>query len=369
MLKGFSRAAPVVLVVDDLHWADEPSLLLLRFLVTELANERVLIVGAYRDFNPVGSAPVQVRLRGLAEATERISLRGLSRSDISTLIDATADHAVPPDLVEAIYRSTAGNAFFVAEVVRQLAADLDIRRDVPAGSARLRIPERVKDAIDQRIDQLGEPVIELLRMASVFGEQFADASVQVLLNITAEQSSELIKQAVRAQLLTSVAELSDTYCFTHSLIRDHLYEQLPAGVRRALHGRAGAIMEERSAAGAGAASEIARHFLAAETPEDLRKGIAFSITAGQAALRSLGYEQAADHFRAALAAMPVAGIGRNDHHRCQVLLMAADALVRAGNAGDARALSTHWRSSSDLTTLVDIATPRTASMSPRVTGC
>ena len=124
-LKNASRTQPLVLVLDDLHWADEGSLRLLEFVARELAGARLLLIGTYRDVELSRRHPLSQTLAELTRERlfERIVLRGLSRDDVGRFIEAACGTAPPTELVDAVHAQTEGNPFFVTEVVRLLAQE------------------------------------------------------------------------------------------------------------------------------------------------------------------------------------------------------------------------------------------------------
>ncbi len=173
-LKNASKSQPIVLVLDDLHWADKPSLLLLQFLARELRGARLMVLSTYRDVELRRGHPLSQTLGELAREglSQRILLRGLSERDVARFIEITAGIEPPQALVEAVYRETEGNPFFVNEVVRLLVADGRLERPEEVKSWSVTIPQGVREVVGRRLDHLSEECNRALTVASVIGREF-----------------------------------------------------------------------------------------------------------------------------------------------------------------------------------------------------
>ncbi len=212
---------PLVLVLDDLHWADKPSLLLLEFLVRQMSDSRILVIGCYRDTELTRHHPLPETLAQLSRepAFKRESLRGLSHEDSDLFIEASikvsSDAILRQELLDTVYDHTEGNPFFTSEVIRFLsdAGDLDADR---AGAANaIRIPDGVREVIGQRLNQLSERCNQALTMASVIGREFDFNLLRRLdQTISEEQWLEGIDEGVAAHLIEEVSEEIDQYRFS-----------------------------------------------------------------------------------------------------------------------------------------------------------
>ncbi len=172
-LAGASGARPLVIVLDDLHWADEPSLQLLRFVARRLAGTNLLLIGTYRDVELGRHHPLADTLGDLAgvDGTRRVALKGLDPAGIADYIELTAGVDRPPrDLAEAIHDQTAGNPFFIGEVVRLMAAEGLLGEDEARN--QVAIPQGVREVIGRRLDRLSDDANEALRVAAVCGREF-----------------------------------------------------------------------------------------------------------------------------------------------------------------------------------------------------
>ena len=180
-LKDAARTQPLMLVLDDLHWADEPSLLLLQFLAQQLADSCILVVGCYRDVELSRQHPLSDTLAQLSREPvfQRQLLRGLELEETELLIQSIGGISPRPSLVETVYSHTDGNPYFMTEVVRLLAAQGDLAQDpmppAPADSAErggIRIPEGVREVIGRRLNRLSAACNRVLTTASVIGREF-----------------------------------------------------------------------------------------------------------------------------------------------------------------------------------------------------
>jgi predicted ATPase len=179
-LKSVSQRQPLVLVLDDLHWADQPSLALLQFVARVLGGARLLIIGTYRDMELSRQHPLAEALGELTRERlfQRVLLRGLTQDDVGRFIEMTSGNTLPRGLAEAVHTQTEGNPLFVTEVVRLLVQEGTLTPDSsPSGrgetgdgeSWTLRIPEGVREVIGRRLNRLSQRCNEALTVASIIG--------------------------------------------------------------------------------------------------------------------------------------------------------------------------------------------------------
>jgi DNA-binding SARP family transcriptional activator len=202
-LKSVAAGRPLVLVLDDLYAADEPSLLLLQFVARELGDSRLLIVGAYRDVDPTLADPLTTTLTELARepVTRTLALAGLGEADVARFIELTAPGASAADLGPAVKAETEGNPLFVGEIVRLLAAEG--RLDEPAIEP-LAIPQSVREVIGRRLRHLSDECNRLLAMASVLGREF---DLNVLAGVSGLERGailELLDEGIEARVVSEV---------------------------------------------------------------------------------------------------------------------------------------------------------------------
>jgi eukaryotic-like serine/threonine-protein kinase len=337
-LKSAAKEQPLVLVLDDLHWADKPSLLLLEFLTRELRDARLLVIGTYRDIELGRQHPLTQTLGELARQglTERILLPGLTRPDVARFIEMTAGVETPEELVEAVYKKTEGNPFFVTEVVRLLVSDGRLQRPGEAASWNIRIPEGVRDVIGRRLDHLSELCNRVLTHAAVIGREFSLEALEALAEIPSDRLLELLEEAVAARVISEMPRAAGSYCFSHALIRETLYDRLSAARRLRLHRRVGEVLESiHQSRLEPHLDELAYHFIQAAPGGQVEKALDYAVRAAQRATSLLAYEGAAGHYERALQALELKE-PPDEQCRSELLLALGDAQTRAGNTVKAR---------------------------------
>jgi tetratricopeptide (TPR) repeat protein len=331
-LRNAAARQPLVLMLDDLHWADKPSLLLLEFLAREATGARLLLLATYRDVEVGRQHPLSQTLAQLSRdrQSERVLLRGLAEQDVARYIALTAGVEPPDQLARAVQRETEGNPFFVAEVVRLLVAEGRLA-GAPTGRAwSVSIPESVREVVGLRLSRLSEACNQTLAVASVIGREFRLATLEGVTGQPADQVLELLEEAMRARLLDEQDALGH-YRFSHALVRETLYGELSTARRVRLHRQVAEAIETLQAARLSRyLGELAHHYFEAAAGGDVEKGIHYAVAAGEAALANLGYEEAISHYERALQLLDMRGAGE-DERRCEILLALADAQARAGN--------------------------------------
>ncbi len=328
LLARACEARPLLLVLDDLHWADMPSLLLLRFLAQELYGVRLLVLGAYRDVEAGPGSPIEELAGALGGSCYRIVLRGLSPDEVGQLIAVTTGQAPAPDVAASIGEHTGGNPLFVREVARLLAAGV-------SGGA---VPEGVRPVLGRRLDLLSQPCHELLAAASVFGRELRLDLVQALTSTPAEETLELLGEAVAARLVEEMPGTPNRWRFAHALVREVLYGRLSPTRRLVLHRRAGEVIEARfSGELESHLVELADHFHRAG-PTAAASAVDYAARAGQHALALLAWEEAAGHFQRALDALDLAPalLSGDLERRCELELALAEARMAVGEVPSAR---------------------------------
>lgn len=308
LLHGLARATPVILVLDDLHWADRPSLLLLRHLGRSPMEAPLLVIGTYRRGELEGNTALQEALADLHQPVERVHLHGLGTSGVGALVSWRTGHDASDELVQMIERHTGGNPFFIAEVLRNLTESgaLSVRDARPVwdlASPDLLIPEGISSVISRRISRLGDLGRQVLEAASVAGTEFQSHVVADVVSLDPDLLLDVLDAAVRAQLVSEVPGAAATYSFAHPMVREVLYQNLTVNRRARLHQRVGEALERMDRAGASSA-ELARHFLSAQSGATADKATAYALDAAEQAMRQRAYEDAVALFDAALDQLP-----------------------------------------------------------------
>jgi YVTN family beta-propeller protein len=330
-LRATAEANPLVVVLDDLHAADEPSLLLLRFLARELEQSRLLIVAAYRDVDPTLSDPLSTAVIELAREpiTRTLVLTGLDRPAVAQFIELTTDRAPAAELSAAVHAETDGNPLFVEEIVRLLAAE---GRLDDAAAPRLAIPHSVTEVIRRRLRQLPEDCTRVLAHASVLGREFDVDTLTRTTGLQLDHVLPLLDEAKEARLVADIPGTAGRFRFAHVLIRDALYESLPPSRRAELHHEAGEALETQHAHDLDPhLAELAHHFLRAEVA-DRSKALDYSRRAGERAAGLLAHEEAVRFYEIALTLTDDTDV------RCELLLALGEAQSRAGDTPAAKAV-------------------------------
>ena len=324
-LRERSALRPLVVVLDDLHWADISSLRLLLFLARQRRDGSALVIGTYRDVEVMlGEHPARGLLAELAGQAGLLQLAGLTASEVSQLLNEVCGEWPPAALAATVHERTGGNPFFVQQTARLLAA-----RGVPLDRALVTgVPRAVGDVLARRLARLPGDVVDLLAVAAVTGKRFAIAAVAGIAGLPAEDTVPLLDSAVRAGVLEQ--DPPGGARFSHDLFRDVLYEGLPTARRSALHLYVAELME-RDADLAAPAAQIAYHRTMALPLGDRGQALAAVIEAGREATAQLAFDEAARHLRRAVevaGGLPAAGPG--------LLCEYGDALRRTGNSEGAR---------------------------------
>src|SRR5439155_21889403 len=220
-LKTATSRRPLVLLLDDLHWADKPSLLLLQFLAREMENSRLLVVGTYRDIELGREHPLFQALGALAReaVTRRIALRGLSEEDVARYIEMTAGLTPAPALVAAVHREAEGNPFFLGEVVRLLVTEGSLAGAGDRTDWKFRVPQGVREVIARRLDPLSQECNRVLSVAAVIGREFGTNVLEHAAELSRDRLIEILEEAVANRLVAEAPRAPGRYSFAHALIR------------------------------------------------------------------------------------------------------------------------------------------------------
>jgi predicted ATPase len=279
LLARISLVAPVVLVLDDLQWADRPTIQLLRHLVSSDVAMRLVVVGTFRDSEITTTHPLADALAALhrEEGVERIALRGLGDDELLSLLESIAGHEMASDglqMRDALLAETEGNPFFVHEMLRHLAETGAILQD---GSGRwvatpaLRasgMPVSIREVVERRISGLGDETARVLSVASVIGRDFDVEVLAGCIEMDDDVLLDLCDDAVRASVLTD-SEMPGRYTFAHALIQHTLYDGLSTGRRARTHRLVAEALEEICGDEPGPRiGELAHHWSQATRPDD-----------------------------------------------------------------------------------------------------
>ena len=286
---------PLVVVLDDLHWADPPSLQLLPFAAAQLGDSPLLLVATYRDTEVGTGHPLAAALAALArlDSTTRLGLRGLAPVEVRRFVAEATGRPPTHETVAALWDRTEGNPFFLGQLVRLIdSADGDAAPDLVGA-----VPGGVQDVIRHRLSLLPPDATRLLGMAAVIGRDFEVAALGVVSALDEELILEHVEAASHARLVEESRDVVGRYRFVHALVRETLYDEL-SGLRRArLHRRVGEALEEL---GGVAPAELAHHFWRGVPAGGADKALEYAVRAADDATARLAYEQAEDQLRRAL---------------------------------------------------------------------
>ena len=334
LLSEASERAPVLLIIDDLQWADRPTLQMLRHILRSERKDSLLVVGAYRDAeidadHPLSELVADLRREGMIE---RVSLTGLDERGVGALISSEGHNAVSA-FVRTLHETTDGNPFFVEEVMRHLIeTGVVFEREGRWSSAltpdEIGVPQGVKDVIARRLAGLSEYCRETLSRAAVLGREFSFAVMQQMAESGEDALIGALEEALDAQLIIEARSASDpAFAFTHALVRETLYGGLSGPRRQQLHARAAQAIEATGDTDAVAA--LAVHHRLAGAAGDPAKAIDFSLRAGDRARALFSWEEAATHWDGALAVME--RTRAPEEVRARLLVALADLLIVVGN--------------------------------------
>ena len=277
-----ARQAPVLLIVEDLHWADGATLGMLAHALRMLGQAPVLVAGSLRDEDAEGQPALHPLLDDLRRERrlERVTLAGLSEAETGALAGTWLGAPASPELAEAIQRRTGGNPFFVEELVRHLVESEPGRpAEALVEAAGVEVPEGVRALIDRRLARLPEPAAQAVRLAAVAGEDFALADLAAAGELSDEALADGLDAAVAAGLVDEAAAPGD-YRFAHALVRQAVIAGLTGTRRALLHRRLAEALE--ALPGDRRLAERARHLLNARPLVDAGIAAACALRAAAA---------------------------------------------------------------------------------------
>jgi DNA-binding SARP family transcriptional activator/tetratricopeptide (TPR) repeat protein len=341
LLGDTAERGPLLLILDDLHWADRPTLLLLRHIVRHPVELPLLILGTYRATELSQGHRLWEALGDLRRERgfKRLSLDGLDEEEIRDMSADWLGSEPPAGFARTVRAETAGNPFFVEEVLRHvLASEAGAEASLASTPSivRIGIPEGVQEMIRARLAQLSDGAAGVLEVAAVIGQEFPTPVLERVSGLPTDDFDAALDEATRQHLISALPGRVPRYVFAHALIREALYRQLGAARCARLHLRIGEALEElRTAEGEGDPSELAHHFFeAAKGAALLDKAIDYSISAGEQAGAQLAYEKAAEHYERAATALALRG--GPARRQCRLLLALGESRWSAGEFAGSR---------------------------------
>jgi len=330
LLFAAAHSAPggLLLVLEDLHWADAASLVLLQHLGRRLAEAPLQLVLSYRTVEVPRDHPLHMTLAELSrqQPVTRLRLPPLPEPAVASIIGQLSGAAAAPQVAARVYASTAGNPFYVTELVRQLVGEgVDLSSAATAGSG-WRVPIGLREVIGSRLARLSAEAGALLEVAAVLAE---GARYEVLLRLCGGTASELMAPLEEVEAAGLLQEHAGIYDFAHALIRQTLLEELSLPRRQLLHLRAAEAIEQVAAGNlAPHLAALADHYRLAGAAADGETAIDYLLRAGEAAQGAFAYEEAASSWQAALERLTAQGAAPK--RRADLLLRLGQLLVAAG---------------------------------------
>lgn len=320
-----SAGAPIILILDDLHWAAKPTLLLLRHLLRFGEHARVQIVATYRSTDLDRSHPLAAMLADLHRdgTADRLQLGGLDEDDVSTYVaEAGYDDE---ELARALASVTGGNPFFLIEALRHV--------DESGGRwDQSTLPQGVREAVSRRLSRLAPETNKALAAAAVVGSRFA---LELVERVVGDDLVDALDEACKAGIV--IEEPGGRYRFNHALIRQSLLAELPSVRRMRLHQRIATTLESEPGADDELLAELAHHYFECAWAGNAVKAVEYCRRAADQAIARLSYEGAADLYDRALHALEEIDdeLPDRDDQTAELLIARCEALLAAGDVASA----------------------------------
>ena len=307
-VEGLAQHRPVAVVLDDLQWADSPSLQLAVHVARRLEGRKGLLVATYRDVDPPPEGRLTETLAVLARMPGRLDLKlgGLSQEEVAEFITHEAG-AAPAGVVEAVWSRASGNPFFVGELVRLLVAEKRLTAEAAKDAG---VPWAVRQVIGRRLDRLPPETRQVLTVAAVAGSEFDLRVVAAAAGVDLDRALDLVDVAVAGGVLIEDEAAPERFEFSHALVHETVYKQATSLRRARLHAVVADALEQVGDAQP-PASEVAHHLNEAVPVVGPSRAVAAGVRAAASAQAALAYEVAEDHLRRALSLVATMPAGRD----------------------------------------------------------
>ena len=340
LVTGVGRRTPILLVLEDGHWADAPTLLLLRHLARSAWNARLLLVATFRDTEAEVPPAVMETLADLRRSDDvvRLRLAGLSEAEVAEFVGRASGSELSQELLalaHAIRDLSEGNAFLVCELWRALVETGIVETTgttmrVVRPLSELGTPESVREVVSQRLARLADATTELLELAAVAGSEFDFDLIRRASPLGEAALLAALDEAIATGMLEELPSQRLSCCFTHELVRRALYDRLTRARRAELHLRVAEALEGRGVHSGRALADLAHHFAAAAPLGGIERAIDYNLSAARAAADSLAFDEAIRRLRTAI------DLGIDDATmRAEAFLELGSASNRGGRSVDA----------------------------------
>jgi class 3 adenylate cyclase len=333
-LRKAAEAKPLLILLDDLHAADSTSLLMLIALSRHVRASRTVVIGTYREVEIEQSPELAALIAEAEREGVKFPLRGLDEREIEEFVQRAWGVSDAGRLVNSLLDITDGNPFFLGEMLRQMAADGQLAGDLSKAPSQLSIPHGVSEFIKRLTQPLAAETYDLLSAASVIGREFDLGTLQAASQAPRDSLIERLDEAATLKLINEVRGAAGRYSFRHALIREALYDGLPAGRRRRLHCAVAEAIRSMSSP-TGPFAEIAYHYCQGASHGVADLAVEFSRKAARTAERQLAYEDAARHLGNAI---DVLGLqrGSDDLLYAELLCELGEAQFKTGDLAASR---------------------------------
>jgi len=303
---NISKEAPLLMVLDDLQWTDQSSLLLMHYLARGVSRERLLLVGAYRDSEVDDKHPLSPVLTELNRERlfQSVALKRMLLNDVSEMIKQILEQDdVPRQFCELVYQKTDGNPFFIEEVIKSLKEEQLISREENRWKikevSRIEFPETVKGVVKARIERLDDECRNLLSMASFVGYDFSFEALRGVTGFEENKLVELLQRILKTgQIKARVVRGEDTCSFADPIVRDVVHEEVSSLMHRRLHHVVGSALEKVYANKIDEhLAELAYQFLESN---DRDKALDYFMKAGEKAQKTYAHGEAFSYLQHAL---------------------------------------------------------------------
>jgi class 3 adenylate cyclase/DNA-binding CsgD family transcriptional regulator len=310
-LRRGAQRQPLVIALEDLHWADDSSLLLLLHIAQRIHEMPVLILGTYRDVELESAVLFTRTLEEVVRQrlARRMDLDGLTEPDVKAMLTSLCGRELPPALVRVVYAETGGNPFFVEEVCRELVEegtppDAEGHGHPDLFVRRVKVPGGIRLAMGRRLQRLSEDCRQVLTVAALVGRCFSLDLLMAVSEIDADTLMAAVDEAERSHLITEASEGPEPcFAFSHQLMRQILISDLGLARRQRLHLSIAEAMERvRTRGDEERTADLARHYRSAGRLADQGRVVATSRAAGDFALSVHAYPEAEQHYTTALQA-------------------------------------------------------------------